>query len=144
MKTRILILIMLGLIGLRYQQVRYQAQTNIASSGLDPAYQGKPWSTYGTKTNTSDLALQAAPGAGVSVFVTEAYCINSSASTVQAATITYGSTVVAVVNCPPAAKYSDPTFFNPPLRIPANTALTMQGVASVSTTYLFAAGTVAR
>ena len=117
---------------------------NVASNGTDPAYLGKPWSTYGTKTDTSDLALQSAPGAGVRVFVTMAVCLNTSASTVQSATIKYSTTVIAVLNCPPGSKHQDPTYFDPPLPIPANTALTMQGTASVSTTYLFAQGTVGR
>ncbi len=140
MRIAFLSIALLSLLALR---VSVHSQ-NVASNGQDPAYLGKPWSTYGTKTNTSDLALQAAPGAGQSVFVTMAYCLNTSASTVQAATITYSTTVVAVLNCPPGSKHQEPTYFDPPLRIPANTALTMQGIASVSTTYLFAQGTVGR
>ncbi len=123
----------------------FQAQNTTGGNQVDnQAYFGKPWYTNGSKTDTSDLALQAAPGAGLSVYVTMAFCVNSSAATVQTATIKSATTVMAVVNCPPAAKYSDPTYFDPPLKMAPNAAITMQGTGSVTTTYLFAEGTVAR
>lgn len=122
---------------------RYHAQ-NVGSDSRDNAYLGKTWSAYGTKTNTTDLQIAAAPGSLQRVYTTMAYCLNTSAATAQAATINAGGTTYAIVNCPPGAKYQEPTFFDPPLPIPANTAVNMTPVAGVSTTYLFAAGTTAR
>ncbi len=105
---------------------------------------GRSWATFGTKTDTSNLSLQGAPGANTRVFLYEAYCVNSSASTAGVALIKYSTTTVASVNCQPASKDVTPLFFDPPLPFPANTAVTMNSVGSVSTMYLFASGTVAR
>lgn len=120
------------------------AAQNSAEDGYSPALAGKPWATYGTKTDTSNLALQGAQGAGLSTYVTMAYCLNTSASTAQVAFLKYSTTTIAVINCTPAAGWVQPTYFDPPLRVGTNVGLTMNGVGSVSTTYLFAQGTIAR
>ncbi len=108
-----------------------------------PADSGTPWSTSGTKTDTTSVTLQAAPGAGVSVYIYMAYCVNNSAATVDAASIT-ATTLRAVVPCSPASKWTGPSYFDPPLQIPANTAVTMEAIAGVTTNYFYAAGTLAR
>jgi hypothetical protein len=146
MRIRFLFALMLAVAltaGVRLYE--YHAQ-NIGLEGLPPALLGKSWSGYGTKTNNTALQVAAAPGAGLRTYVTMAYCLNTSAATAQAVTINYGAgpTVLAVLNCVPAAKYQEPTYFDPPLAVPANTALNMTPVGSATTTYLFAQGTTAR
>lgn len=145
MKKLIGLLIIAALVG---GAGTYRAQittsgTNRGAGDRYPSDRGRPWSTYGSKTDTSNLALQAAPGANVRVYLYEAYCVNTSASTAGVALIKYSTTTVASVNCSPASKGTIPTVFNPPLAFPANTAVTMNSVGSVSTMYLFAEGTTA-
>jgi len=114
-------------------------------NGQLPEDRGKSWSTYGAKTDTSNLTLQATSGALQSVYIYEAFCTNVHASTVGVALIKYGSTTVAAVPCGPGvAGRNMPSFFDPPLKIPANTAVTMNGVTGITTLHFFAAGTIAR
>ncbi len=116
----------------------------VDSNGRYPSDRGARWSTYGSKTDTSNLQIQAAPGANQSVFLYEAMCVNVSASTAAVVLIKYSTTTVAAVTCTPASVNATPTIFNPPLRFPANTAVTMNSPGSVTTLHLFASGTVAR
>jgi len=138
----VLALVLFGTLGIN----RYEAQqTNSGSpSGRFPADSGASWSAYGTKTDTSNLQLQAAPGALQSVYIYMAYCVNTSASTQTIALIKYSTTTVLPINCGPAGLYAKPVYLDPPLKIPANTAVTMNSVASASTVYLYAAGKIAR
>ncbi len=126
-----------------YGQV-YGLGNVVDSNGRYPSDRGRPWSTYGAKTDTSNLALQGAPGPNLSVFIYEAYCVNVSASTAAVALIKYSTTTVASINCSPASLNAVPTYFYPPLRFPANTAVTMNSPGSVTTLHLFASGTIAR
>lgn len=125
-----------------YAQVT-SSGTNRSMGDRFASDRGRPWSTYGSKTDTSTLALQAAPGANVRVYLYEAYCVNVSASTAGVALIKYSTTTVTAINCSPANKAVVPTTFNPPLGFPANTGVTMNSVGSVTTMHLFAEGTTA-
>lgn len=147
MKLRYLFIIVAIVIAIsaavQYAQVTNPG-TNVGQGGRYPSDSGRSWSTYGAKTDTSNLTLQAAAGAGIRVYLYSAYCVNTSASTAGVALLKYSTTTVAVVNCSPANKAAGPTFFDPPLAFPANTAVTMNSVGSVTTMHLFAQGTTAR
>ncbi len=143
MRKLLFLLLLLALLPIAIRTYEAQ-QTQIGSAGRFPADAGPFWSTYGTKTNTTDLVLQNAPSGNLRVYIYMAYCVNTSASTQQMATITWGSTVRSVVTCGPAGIYNKPTYFEPPLAAPQATQVTMQGVGSATTTYLYAAGTTAR
>lgn len=146
----LIVMIIIALIGIvallstpAHGQIR-SVGNNIGASGRYPSDGGRSWSTYGAKTDTSNLALQTAPTADNRVYIYEAYCVNVHASTVGAATIKFGTVVVAVVQCYPGGKDVTPIFFDPPLQGPEAVGPTMQAVGSITTLHLFASGTVAR
>lgn len=92
----------------------------------------------GSKTDTSDLEVIAAQGAGVRINVTSITVGNSSASTHALVEIKDGSTVKYRVVVTGGA--SQTITFPSPLVLTANTALNMACTSSVSTIYMSAVG----
>lgn len=117
---------------------------NIGLDGRWPSDTGPSVFAYATKTDTSTSQITAAPSAGVSFYLYEAYCVNTSANTQTAMLIKYSTTTVAAVECPPAALGVKPRLFRPPLKFPAATAVTFNMVAGATTARLYASGKLAR
>ena len=107
---------------------------NIGTGGRFASDAGNPVYGYGTKTDTSTQSMAAAPGAGVASYVYWAHCASTSA-TVAVAILKSGSTAVAAIACPPSGGFSQPVYFNPPLRLAANAAFTMEASTSITTAY---------
>ena len=100
--------------------------------------------TTSTTLNT-DTQLLAAANTGLRYYISEASCVNVSASTVSAAVIKSGTTAVWVIPCPPAGVAQLPTVFNPPLRMPTSAAvLNFAGTTAATTLYFNARAYVDR
>ncbi len=107
---------------------------HIGENGRWYSDQGTAVYGYGAKTNTTTQSMAAAPGAGNAVYIYWAYCVNTGA-TVQTGLIKGGSTTMAYIPCPVSGGYGQPIVFIPPMRLPANSAFTLEGVASATTTH---------
>jgi hypothetical protein len=99
------------------------------------------WQNDGSKTDTSDLALAAAAGAGVRNYITDIIIANSS-STDTTAILKDGSTEIG--RFPVPANGGVVHRFGIPLRTTANTTLNIASAASVSTMYFTASGYTGR
>lgn len=103
--------------------------------GRWPSDAGSPVYGYGTATDTTAQTMAAAPGAGNSMYIYWASCVNTSAATVSAGLIKGGATSLAVISCPAASAYNPPHYFNPPIRAGNNVAVTIEATASATTMY---------
>lgn len=95
------------------------------------------WQGTGNKTDTSDLTLKAAAGAGVRNFLTDIVIVNTSA-TDTTVIVKDGSTEIARYPAPKngGAIHS----LVRPLKTTANTALNVAASAAVSTLYVTGTG----
>jgi len=103
--------------------------------------------SVGTTSTTlnSNTQLLAAANTGLRYYISEASCVNVSASTVSAAIIKDGTTSIWVIPCPAAGTAQNMTVFNPPLRMPtAATAVNFAGTAAATTLYFNARAYVDR
>lgn len=142
-KRILLVLVLLSLaLVVAFGQVVHTGSNRI-TNGRYASDTGRSWSTYGSKTNTTNLTLQSAPGAGKRVYVYQAFCVNVSASTAAVGLLKYSTTTVAAITCPPASARATPTVFDPPLQFPANVDVTLNSPGSVTTLHFFAQGTIA-
>lgn len=92
-------------------------------------------------TLTTDTQVIAAQNTGLRLYITDAACVNTSASTVTAAALKNGSTSVYVIPCPPAGATGGRVVFDPPLRMGSTaTAFNMAAISAVSTAYFSARG----
>jgi hypothetical protein len=102
-----------------------------------------PW-TYaaaaGGITNTSDVTLRAAPGAGKSIYVTSLQVQNTSATATQVV-IKSGSTVLFRCSAQSNTDGANYTFARP-LQVANNTALTAACLTNATVTYVNAQGYV--
>ena len=114
------------------------------TSGRWASDSGNPVYGYGTATDTTAQTMGAAPGAGNSLYIYWASCVNTSASTVSAALLKGGSTSLTVISCPAASGPNPPVQFNPPIRVGANATFTMEATASATTMYFTAHSRTAR
>lgn len=92
----------------------------------------------GSKTDTTDLEVIAAQGAGLRIFVTSITIANSSASTTTLVAIKDGSTTIHRVVVAGASTVH--ITFPMPFRLSANSALNIASGSSVTTLYMSATG----
>jgi hypothetical protein len=144
---KILSIVLAGALVLFLQvPANYLAQ-NAGTGNISPLNGGFPaqivaqWNTAATKDGaTTTATLLAAPGTGIRAYITEAQCVNSSASTVSVAKVLDGSTVIWYIPCPAAGAANAPVHFNPPLRVTSNAAVGMAVSVAITTAYLSASG----
>lgn len=102
-----------------------------------------PWSyaaAAGGITNTSDVTLRAAPGAGKSIYVTSVQIQNTSATATEVV-LKSGSTVL--FRCSAQSNTGGANFtFARPLQVANNTALTAACLTTATVTYVNAQGYV--
>lgn len=99
------------------------------------------WQGTGSKTDTTDLAIKAAAGAGIRNYITDLICANSSATNVTVI-VKDGSTEIARLPVP--ANGGVVHRFSTPLKGTANTAINLASSASATTIYMTATGFTGR
>lgn len=97
--------------------------------------------TVGTVANTGSTNGTA----NTYIYVTEAQCINSSASTVSVGQLlstnaASGQTTLAFLPCPAAGANAPMVPFNPPIKLAANTAMGASMTVSAATSYITVGG----
>lgn len=113
---------------------------NIGADGqllVGLAGMASPWASEGTKTDTTDLVLAAARGAGIRNYLTDFTVSNTSAAAVVVV-VKDGSTVIWRGSVPPASTLINN--LSRPLRTAANTALAAAALTATTSVIVSASG----
>lgn len=112
------------------------ATVNTEVNAQAPPLQQRLLSSGTTSTTLNTDTQVIAANTNLRYYLTEATCINVSASTVSAATIESGTTAQWVIPCPAASANGGTYKFDPPLRMPTiNAAVQMKATTAATTLY---------